>query len=76
MGDNKIWTIRLDEKDKRVLSLMARKLRVPKSNVMRWALRFYALYGPCWLENDSFPGEMLRLYRTTEVGPNGQEVSA
>lgn len=74
MTQLRAMAFKLDKKDRRLLRSMARRVGGSYTDAVRWALRYYALYGPCWPEGDSFPGETLREYGTMEIGPNGQEV--
>lgn len=74
MNDLRMTTVKLDGSDRKLLRRLSRRLGVSKSDAIRWAIRYYAIYGPCWPEGDTFPGETLREYGRCEIGPNGQEV--
>lgn len=74
MSEMRAMAFKFDDRDRRLLRRVARRTGSSLTDALRWALRYYALYGPCWPEGDTFPGEVLRDYGRVEVGPNGQEV--
>lgn len=74
MSDKVLETVKLDARDQKALRRVAAFLKVPRANVLRWAIRYYAIYGPCWRPKDTLPREILDMYGVTEIGPGGQEV--
>lgn len=74
MSDKVLETVKLDDRDRKTLIRLARKLNQPRSNILRWAIRYYALYAPIYPAGDSFPGETLDLYGVIVIGPKGLEV--
>lgn len=65
----------LSEQDKWILDTVAMELGVPRAEVMRWALRYYALYGPWITPEDTLPGEILDRCKRLLVGPDMREVT-
>jgi hypothetical protein len=74
MSDKALETVKLDTKDRKVLRKLAARLKASKSDVLRWCLRYYSMYGPCFPKGDTFPGEVLQIYGMVAIGPDGQEV--
>lgn len=64
--------IALDLSDRQILELLAEKTRVSRREVVRWALRFYALKGP-WSKTKRDRVEAIGGLDIGSVGPSFEE---
>lgn len=67
--------LKLSEEDRWILDRLHYRLKGSKVQLIRWALRYYALHGPWHNGSDPLPGEILTALDRVEVGPVERRVS-
>lgn len=65
----------LSDQDRWILDTLSQELGVPRAEVVRWAVRYYGLYGPWVTEADTLPGEILDRCKRLLVGPDMREIT-
>lgn len=61
--------IRIDSADLALLKEVQNRTGGTMSDILRWALRWYAAGGPHRTSDDVLPDEILRILRSRPVGP-------
>jgi hypothetical protein len=70
----KLIAMKLNAEDRRILSEVSHELQKPMADVIRWAIRYYAVRGPWLLESDRLPLDILARNDGLQVGPDRKDI--